>query len=127
MAPCEFHGVYTRTVSMDPNLFKRAVLALCSLVVVLAAILVFLANAIPVRIPAPPGDLPSKDEDPVPVEIAADVVRIPHPEKPLPKRARTFVSNQVPVSAPGHWPQWRGPNRDNLSLETGLLKSWPEG
>ncbi len=24
------------------------------------------------------------------------------------------------------WPQWRGPNRDGKSLETGLLKSWPE-
>ena len=25
------------------------------------------------------------------------------------------------------WPQWQGPNRDGLSAETGLLKSWPEG
>lgn len=25
------------------------------------------------------------------------------------------------------WPQWRGPNRDGHSPETGLLKSWPEG
>ena len=24
------------------------------------------------------------------------------------------------------WPQWRGPNRDDVSTETGLLKSWPE-
>ena len=24
------------------------------------------------------------------------------------------------------WPQWRGPNRDGISNETGLLKSWPE-
>jgi outer membrane protein assembly factor BamB len=23
------------------------------------------------------------------------------------------------------WPQWRGPNRDGLSLETGLLSQWP--
>jgi len=23
------------------------------------------------------------------------------------------------------WPQWRGPNRDGLSKETGLLKKWP--
>jgi outer membrane protein assembly factor BamB len=23
------------------------------------------------------------------------------------------------------WPQWRGPNRDGLSVETGLLTSWP--
>jgi outer membrane protein assembly factor BamB len=25
------------------------------------------------------------------------------------------------------WPQWRGINRDGISPETGLLKSWPEG
>ncbi|MHC4624461.1 MAG: outer membrane protein assembly factor BamB family protein [Planctomycetota bacterium] len=25
------------------------------------------------------------------------------------------------------WPQFRGPNRDGKSAETGLLKSWPEG
>lgn len=25
------------------------------------------------------------------------------------------------------WPQWRGPNRDGISSETGLLQSWPEG
>ena len=25
------------------------------------------------------------------------------------------------------WPQWRGPNRDGKSAETGLLKSWPQG
>jgi outer membrane protein assembly factor BamB len=25
------------------------------------------------------------------------------------------------------WPQWRGPNRDDISTETGFLKSWPEG
>ncbi|MBP87883.1 MAG: hypothetical protein CMJ64_14365 [Planctomycetaceae bacterium] len=24
------------------------------------------------------------------------------------------------------WPQWRGPNRDGLSTETGLLNEWPE-
>ena len=27
----------------------------------------------------------------------------------------------------GDWPQWRGPNRDGLSTETGLLKEWPAG
>ncbi len=25
------------------------------------------------------------------------------------------------------WPQWRGPNRDGICSETGLLESWPEG
>lgn len=29
------------------------------------------------------------------------------------------------VSAQG-WPQWRGPNRDGVSSETGLLAKWPE-
>jgi outer membrane protein assembly factor BamB len=24
------------------------------------------------------------------------------------------------------WPRWRGPNRDDVSTETGLLKQWPE-
>ena len=29
---------------------------------------------------------------------------------------------------PGHsWPQFHGPDRDNISLETGLLKTWPDG
>lgn len=27
----------------------------------------------------------------------------------------------------GDWPQWRGPNRDDISTETGLLKDWPAG
>jgi outer membrane protein assembly factor BamB len=27
---------------------------------------------------------------------------------------------------PGEWPQWRGPNRDAKSTETGLLKQWPK-
>jgi outer membrane protein assembly factor BamB len=27
----------------------------------------------------------------------------------------------------GDWPQWRGPERTNLSKETGLLKDWPSG
>src|SRR3989442_942761 len=29
-------------------------------------------------------------------------------------------------ASPSDWPQWRGPNRDNVSTETGLLKRWPE-
>lgn len=33
------------------------------------------------------------------------------------------------VSAAGamDWPQWRGPDRTNVSNETGLLKAWPKG
>jgi outer membrane protein assembly factor BamB len=29
------------------------------------------------------------------------------------------------VSAFDDWPQWRGPRRDGISTETGLLKNWP--
>ncbi len=29
--------------------------------------------------------------------------------------------------AAGDWPQFRGPNRDDISTDTGLLKEWPSG
>ncbi len=31
------------------------------------------------------------------------------------------------VGTAGDWPSWRGPNRDDVNTETGLLKKWPEG
>ena len=33
----------------------------------------------------------------------------------------------VSTRAMNDWPQWRGPNRDGRSGETGLLKTWPAG
>ncbi len=30
----------------------------------------------------------------------------------------------IPVTD-ADWPQWQGPNRDNISIETGLAKEWP--
>jgi outer membrane protein assembly factor BamB len=43
----------------------------------------------------------------------------------------TFVLLLITLSlahaAPGDWAQWRGPNQDGLSTETGLLKAWPAG
>ncbi len=30
-------------------------------------------------------------------------------------------------AAPGDWPTWRGPKRDDISTESGLLKAWPAG
>jgi outer membrane protein assembly factor BamB len=35
----------------------------------------------------------------------------------------------VPPGRPavGDWPQWRGPDRNDISRETGLLKTWPSG
>src|SRR5262245_31187592 len=35
---------------------------------------------------------------------------------PVPQQAFTY-----------DWPQWRGPNRDGVSVETGLLTSWGTG
>src|SRR5277367_3509213 len=31
------------------------------------------------------------------------------------------------LASAADWPQWRGPNRDGVSAETGLLPSWPQG
>jgi outer membrane protein assembly factor BamB len=35
------------------------------------------------------------------------------------------LAGQVLAQANANWPQWRGPNRDGISKETGLLKQWP--
>lgn len=38
----------------------------------------------------------------------------------------SFLSAQL-KSTPGDWPAWRGPDRNGLSRETGLLREWPAG
>jgi outer membrane protein assembly factor BamB len=45
------------------------------------------------------------------------------------KTLLNFMALTIVVSAvqADDWPQFRGPNRDGVSKETGLLKSWPEG
>jgi outer membrane protein assembly factor BamB len=43
---------------------------------------------------------------------------------------KTFLETaqvKAPAAAGGDWPGWRGPNRDNRSPDTGLLKEWPKG
>src|SRR5215469_5875096 len=40
--------------------------------------------------------------------------------------ALVFVLTIVVTSFAADWPQWQGPDRTNVSKETGLLKSWPE-
>lgn len=38
------------------------------------------------------------------------------------------ITKSASISAPASdWPQWRGPERNGISKETGLLKQWPEG
>jgi outer membrane protein assembly factor BamB len=44
------------------------------------------------------------------------------------KRTLPFLAVSLALTALGaDWPQWRGPERNNISRETGLLKTWPPG
>ncbi len=36
-----------------------------------------------------------------------------------------IVTTSTTIVCAADWPQFRGPNRDNISRETGLLRSWP--
>lgn len=40
--------------------------------------------------------------------------------------ALVCLAQQGMAQTGANWPQWRGPNRDGISKETGLLKQWPE-
>jgi len=44
----------------------------------------------------------------------------------LAESATNTIVELVASPEPG-WPQWRGPRRDGISRETGLLPQWPEG
>ena len=37
------------------------------------------------------------------------------------------TAGSQPQASRGNWPGWRGPLRDGISTETGLLTSWPQG
>jgi outer membrane protein assembly factor BamB len=39
----------------------------------------------------------------------------------------TVLTAVAATAAADDWPQFRGPNRDNISRETGLLRAWPDG
>jgi outer membrane protein assembly factor BamB len=41
--------------------------------------------------------------------------------------ALSVCLSAVSVTKPADWPQWRGPERDGISKESGLLKQWPAG
>ncbi|HZT83405.1 MAG TPA: PQQ-binding-like beta-propeller repeat protein [Gemmataceae bacterium] len=45
--------------------------------------------------------------------------------RPLPLLA-ALLAAALPAFA-ADWPQWRGPDRTDVSKETGLLKTWPDG
>jgi outer membrane protein assembly factor BamB len=44
-----------------------------------------------------------------------------------PLQSGTADRRDAGPTAAGDWPQWRGPNRDGVSGETGLLTRWPAG
>ena len=41
--------------------------------------------------------------------------------------AIVLILNGVALGRAADWPQWRGPNHNDISTETGLLKQWPAG
>ncbi|HEV8189173.1 MAG TPA: PQQ-binding-like beta-propeller repeat protein [Pyrinomonadaceae bacterium] len=43
----------------------------------------------------------------------------------LPAILLLALAQQALAQSAADWPQWRGPNRDGISKETGLLKQWP--
>lgn len=43
----------------------------------------------------------------------------------LPFQCFIVLLGSVSLTAAADWPQWRGPNRDGISSETGLLQEWP--
>ena len=43
-----------------------------------------------------------------------------------PRRPRLRAVPEPPAAAEAEWPCWRGPDRNGISPDTGLLKQWPE-
>src|SRR5688500_14814438 len=48
----------------------------------------------------------------------------PRPAAALALILITSLALAAPAASP-EWPQWRGPNRDAVAQESGLLKTWP--
>jgi outer membrane protein assembly factor BamB len=55
------------------------------------------------------------------------VVRVSNEALANELKNRALAQTSTAAVLPGEWPQWRGPRRDGVSTETGLLTSWPEG
>ena len=72
------------------------------------------------------------------LRVLIDAKHLEVAERGAPVEARTTAPKRkveakpdVPApeakNADAEWPQFRGPNRDGVSAETGLLKQWPDG
>lgn len=79
----------------------------------------------PAETPKPAATSP----DPKPVTTPAPAPRTPPTRTPANNSGtRPAARNSQPAATAegGDWGQYRGPNRDDISRETGLLKEWPE-
>jgi len=47
--------------------------------------------------------------------------------RPVPALLLVCCALTIPSARAADWPQWRGPQRDGVAAETGLLAKWPEG
>ena len=66
-----------------------------------------------------------------PVYAAGSPVLVPRPRKAAMRRRLLLSSFALALTfalsaTAADWPQWRGPARDGVSKETGLLKEWPK-
>lgn len=52
---------------------------------------------------------------------------IPFLQHPVRTLGALALFGMIGTADAGDWPQWRGPARDGVSAETGLLKEWPAG
>jgi outer membrane protein assembly factor BamB len=62
--------------------------------------------------------------------VMADTVGIHREGKPMAFagiRVAGVLISLAGCTMAADWPQWRGPNRDGISTEQGLLETWPEG
>lgn len=70
-----------------------------------------------------------------PGDVTDPPAKTPKPEKPATNSGKNSKSAKsknpdneslsLSNAASGEWPQFRGPNRDGISSDTGLLKEWP--
>jgi outer membrane protein assembly factor BamB len=59
--------------------------------------------------------------------VLAGAAVVPALAAPAADSSKPFTGTGGTIkAAPGEWPQFRGPNRDGLSAETGMLRQWPK-
>ncbi|HUG94146.1 MAG TPA: hypothetical protein VML55_25180, partial [Planctomycetaceae bacterium] len=73
-----------------------------------------------------------RTSDPAGKPPAAETGAAGTPARPANRREGAERTRERPArgddrESAGTWPQFRGPDRDNVSRETGLLQRWPDG